>query len=553
MKASDLFIQCLESEGVEYIFGVPGEENIDFLDSLSRSNIRFILTRHEQAAGFMAATYGRLTGKAGVCLSTLGPGATNFMTAAAYAQLGAMPMLMITGQKPIKTSDQGLFQIIDVVNLMEPVTKIARQIVSAAGIPSTIRNAFARAEEERPGAAHAELPEDIARDEIDAKPIAASIDRRPVAEKKAIAHAVNMLCASRRPVILIGAGANRTLTAKMLRAFVEKQSIPFVTTQMGKGVVDDSHALNLGNATLSADDFPHRALDAADLILNVGHDVVEKPPFIMNAGHRKVIHVNFTPAEIDAVYFPQVGLVGDIANSIWQLNEALEPQPHWDFSAFEKVAAALREHICRGQDDDRFPMLSQRLVHLVRGVLPDDGIVTLDTGIYKMWFARNYPARQPNTLLLDNALATMGAGLPSAMAAKMVFPERRVLAVCGDGGFMMNSQEMETAVRLGLDLVVLILNDASYGMIGWKQADLGFADFGVQFGNPDFVKYAESYGAIGHRIERSEDFAPTLENAFAAGGVHLIDLRVDYSQNGPVLLHEIPRESAALDLFRKTL
>lgn len=553
MKASDLFIQCLESEGVEFIFGVPGEENIDFLDSLSRSKIRFILTRHEQAAGFMAATYGRLTGKAGVCLSTLGPGATNLVTAAAYAQLGAMPMLMITGQKPIKTSEQGLFQIIDVVSLMEPVTKTASQIVSAAAIPSTVRNAFARAEEERPGATHIELPEDIATEEIDAKPIPVSSYRRPIAEAKAIARAVDLLRASRRPVILVGAGANRTMTARMLSAFVEKQGIPFVTTQMGKGVLDDSHPLHLGNAALSADDFPHRALDSADLILNVGHDVVEKPPFIMHPGHRKVIHVNFTPAKIDAVYFPQVGLVGDIANSIWQLNEALEPQSHWDFSAFEKVASALREHIRRGQDDDRFPMLPQRLVHLVREVLPDDGIVTLDTGIYKIWFARNYPTRHPNTLLLDNALATMGAGLPSAMAAKMVHPERRVVAVCGDGGFMMNSQELETAVRLGLDLVVLILNDASYGMIQWKQADMGFKDYGVQFGNPDFVKYAESYGATGHRIARSEDFAPTLEHAFAAGGVHLIDVPVDYSENGPVLLHEIPRESAALDISPKTM
>lgn len=552
MKVSDLFIQCLESEGVETIFGVPGEENIDFLDSLSRSNIRFILTRHEQAAGFMAATYGRLTGKAGVCLSTLGPGATNLVTAAAYAQLGAMPMLMITGQKPIKTSEQGLFQIIDVVNLMEPVTKAASQIVSAAAIPATVRNAFARAEEERPGAVHIELPEDIANEEVDAGPIPASIYRRPVAEPEAIARAVDLLCASRHPVVLVGAGANRTTTAKMLRAFVEKQGIPFVTTQLGKGVVDDSHALYLGNTALSAGDFPHRALDAADLILNVGHDVVEKPPFIMGVCHRKVIHVNFTPAKVDAVYFPQVGLVGDIASSIGQLNDALKPQPHWDFSAFEKVATALREHICRDQDDVRFPMLPQRIVHVVRHALPDDGIVTLDTGIYKIWFARNYPARQPNTLLLDNALATMGAGLPSAMAAKLVYPQRRVLAVCGDGGFMMNSQEIETAVRLGLDLVVLILNDAAYGMIQWKQADMGFEDFGVQFGNPDFVKYAESYGATGHRIERSEDFAPMLEHAFAAGGVHLIDLPVDYSENGPVLLHEIPEESAALDLVSKT-
>ncbi len=548
MKASDLFIRCLESEGVEYIFGVPGEENLDFLDSLSRSNIRLVLTRHEQAAGFMAATYGRLTGKAGVCLSTLGPGATNFMTAAAYAQLGAMPMLMITGQKPIKTSKQGRFQIIDVVDMMYPVTKTTRQIAGAAAIPSTVRNAFARAEEERPGAAHIELPEDIACEEVDAEPIPASIYRRPVTDKKAIARAADMLRASRRPVLLVGAGANRTSTSKMLRAFVEKQGISFVTTQMGKGVIDETHPLFLGNAAVSANDFPHRALEAADLILNVGHDVVEKPPFMMNVGHRMVIHVNFTPAEIDSVYFPQAGLVGDIANSISQLNEALEPQSHWDFSAFKKVASALREHTCRGQDDDRFPMLPQRLVHLVREVLPDDGMVALDNGVYKIWFARNYPARLPNTVLLDNALATMGAGLPSAIAAKLVHPERRVLAVCGDGGFMMNSQEMETAVRLGLDLVVLVLNDASYGMIRWKQADMGFEDFGLQFGNPDFVKYAESYGATGHRIERTEDFASILENAFAAGGVHLIDLPVDYSENGPVLFHEIPSESAALDL-----
>jgi len=548
MKASDLFIQCLENEGVEYIFGVPGEENLDFLDSLSRSNIRLILTRHEQAAGFMAATIGRLTGRAGVCLSTLGPGATNLMTSAAYAQLGAMPMLMITGQKPIKSSKQGRFQIIDVVNMMDPVTKTTRQIASGSAIPSAVRNAFARAIEERPGAAHLELPEDIASEEVDATPIPASSYRRPIAEEKAIALACEMLRSSRRPILLIGAAANRTMTASMLRAFVEKQGIPFVTTQMGKGVLDETHPLFLGNAALSSGDFPHRALEAADLILNIGHDVVEKPPFMMNTGQRKVIHVNFIPAEIDPVYFPQAGLIGDIANSIWQLNEALEPQPHWDFTAFRRVAAALREHTCRGIEDQRFPMLPQHLVHLVRGIMPADGIIALDNGVYKIWFARNYPARQPNTVLLDNALATMGAGLPSAMAAKLVHPDRRVLAICGDGGFMMNSQEMETAVRLGLDLVVLILNDASYGMIRWKQADMGFKDFGLQFGNPDFVKYAESYGATGHRIGRTEDFAPTLEQAFASGGVHLIDLPVDYSQNGPAIFDEIPRDSAALDL-----
>ncbi len=547
MKASDLFIRCLENEGVEYLFGVPGEENLDLLESLRSSKIRLVLTRHEQAAGFMAATYGRLTGHAGVCLSTLGPGATNLMTAAAYAQLGAMPMLMITGQKPIKTSKQGRFQIIDVVDMMNPVTKFACQVAGSSAIPSIVRNAFARAEEERPGAAHIELPEDIARENGDHVPIIPSLRRRPVAEHKAVARAIDLLRESRRPVLLVGAGANRTQTAKMLRAFVEKQGIPFVTTQMGKGVVDESHPLFLGNAAMSSDDFPHRALECADLILNVGHDVVEKPPFFMNKGHRRVIHVNFTPAEIDPVYFPHAEVTGDIANAVWQINEALEPSAHWDFTVFARAAAALREHTCRRQDDDRFPMLPQRLVHLVRESMPDDGIIALDNGVYKIWFARNYPAREPNTVLLDNALASMGAGLPSAMAAKLVHPDRRVLAVCGDGGFMMNSQEMETAVRLGLDLVVLVLNDAAYGMIRWKQADMGFDDFGLQFGNPDFVKYAESYGATGHRIERDADFSPTLEKAFDAGGVHLVDLPVDYSENGRILFKEIPRESAVID------
>lgn len=543
MKASDLFIQCLENEGVEYIFGVPGEENLDVLDSLSRSKIRLILTRHEQTAGFMAATYGRLTGKPGVCLATLGPGATNLMTPAAYAQLGAMPMIMITGQKPIKTSKQGRFQIIDVVDMMRPVTKSTRQIVSGSAIPALVRDAFRLAGEERPGAAHLELPEDIAREEIDAHPIPVSDFRRPVVEHKAVSHAVELLAQSKRPVLLIGAAANRKMTAKMLRKFVDKQGIPFVTTQMGKGVIDETHPKFLGNCAVSENDFPHRALDHADLILNVGHDVVEKPPFFMNTGRRKVIHVNFLSAEIDPIYFPHAGMIGDIANSIWQLNEALEPQAHWDFTRFDAAAAALREHTCKRIDDARFPMLPQRLVHHVRSVMPEDGIIALDNGVYKIWFARNYPAHRPNTVLLDNALATMGAGLPSAMAAKLVHPGRRVLAVCGDGGFMMNSQDLETAVRLGLDLVILILNDSAYGMIRWKQAHLGFKDYGLEFNNPDFVKYAESYGARGHRVGSDSELPAILESAFTGKGVHLIDLPVDYSLNAAILFDEIPKVS----------
>lgn len=546
MKASDLFVQCLEHEGVDTIFGVPGEENIDLLDSISRSSIRLVLTRHEQTAGFMAATHGRLTGRAGVCLATLGPGATNLVTAAAYAQLGAMPMLMITGQKPIRSSKQGRFQIINVIRMMAPITKFTSQLVSAAAIPSHVRNAFRLAEEERPGATHLELPEDIARDDIDATPLDATATRRPVAEAKAVRHAIGLLERCRHPLLVIGAGANRKMTSRMLGELVDKQRIPFITTQMGKGVVDERHPLFLGNAAVSDKDFPHRALEAADLIVNVGHDVVEKPPFFMRTGKRTVIDVNFTNPDIDPVYFPQAAVVGDIANSLWQINSALEPQPHWDFDFFHQVAEARRQHADACAGDDRFPTLPQHLARIVRRVLPDDGILALDNGIYKIWFARDYPAAKPNTVLVDNALASMGAGLPSAMAARMIHPDRPVVAVVGDGGFMMNSQDLETAVRLGLDLVVVILNDSAYGMIRWKQADMGFPDYGLSFNNPDFVTYARSYGASGHRAESNAHLETLLRDALDTGGVHLIDLPVDYSRNGPLLFDEIPRTSAAL-------
>ena len=548
MKASDLLVKCLENEGVEYVFGVPGEENLDFLDSLSRSSIKLVLTRHEQGAGFMAATYGRLTGKAGVCLSTLGPGATNLVTSAAYAQLGAMPMVMLTGQKPIKTSKQGQFQIIDVVDMMRPITKYTTQIISGSAIPSRVREAFRMAEEERPGATHLELPEDIAVEEVDVHPLSASLVRRPVTEIKAIRHALDQLCKAQCPLLVIGAGANRKLTAKMLRAFVDKQGIPFISTQMGKGVIDEHHPLFLGNAAVSDNDFPHRAIQQADLILNIGHDAVEKPPFIMTTGERKIIHVNFATAQVDPVYFPQVELVGDIANSIWQLNQQLEPQSHWDFKAMLKVRDALNADMERGYDNDQFPVTPQRLVYDVRQVMPNDGVIALDNGIYKIWFARNYRAYCPNTVLLDNALASMGAGLPSAMAAKLVSPGKKVMAICGDGGFMMNSQEIETAVRLGLDLVVLILNDSAYGMIQWKQQAMGLKNYGLEFDNPDFVKYAESYGATGHRLENTEALIPLLKQCLDAKGVHLIDAPVDYSQNDRLLNKEIPERSRALEL-----
>lgn len=546
MKGSDLFIKALELEGVSRIFGIPGEENLDLLESIRTSSIELILTRHEQAAGFMAATCGRLTGIPGVCLSTLGPGATNLVTAAAYAQLGGMPMLMITGQKPIRRSKQGLFQVIDFVDMMTPITKSSTQIVSADTIPARVREAFRLSEEERPGATLLELPEDIAAEESDRVPIEASRMRRPLVEGKSLQQACELLKKSKHPLLIIGAGANRKLTAKMLREFVDKQGIPFITTQMGKGVVDERHPLFLGNAALSAGDFHHRAIEHADLILNVGHDVVEKPPFFMENSKPQVVHINFNAAKVDAVYHPQTEMVGDIANGIWQLNEMLDPQVCWDFSFFDSVREALASHMLEGSDDEGFPLKPQRIVADIRASVSDCGIIALDNGMYKIWFARNYRAYCPNTVLLDNALATMGAGLPSAIAAKIVYPGKDVTAICGDGGFMMNSQELETAIRLQLDLVVVVLNDSAFGMIQWKQANMNFTNWGLEFGNPDFIKYAESYGASGHRVEATDQLERIVRECHSQGGVHLIEVPIDYSESDRILNQEIKSLSAQL-------
>lgn len=540
IKASDLFIKALENEGVEYIFGVPGEENLDLIESIRTSSIKLILTRHEQAAGFMAATYGRFTGRAGVCLSTLGPGATNLVTAAAYAQLGAMPILMITGQKPIKQSKQGRFQIIDVVDMMQPITKMAKQIVNVKAIPGLVREAFRLAEEERCGAVHLELPEDIAAEYTDSSYLF-EVDKsyRPNANDRDIGRALEMIRDAKHPLLLIGAGANRKRIVDALKNFVEKTGIPFFNTQMGKGVIGEDHPLCIGTAALSSGDYLHCAIDQSDLVINAGHDVVEKPPFFMDHGGKQVIHVNFNSAQVDEVYFPQLELVGDIATTFEWLTEQLEPVETHDFNYFMRVKEKVNEHLAEGMDDERYPLVPQRIVADVRRVMPDDGIIALDNGMYKIWFARNYPTSEPNTVLLDNALATMGAGLPSAIMAALLYPQCRVMAVCGDGGFMMNSQEMETAVRLDLNLVVLVLRDDSYGMIRWKQIGCGFPDWGLEFGNPDFVRYAECYGAQGHCVEATEELLPLMERCFLEGGVHLVEVPVDYSENKRVLTDEL--------------
>ena len=537
MKGSDLFVAALESEGVDRIFGIPGEENLDMVESLRRSSIQLVLTRHEQAAAFMAATYGRLTGKPGVCITTLGPGALNLSTGAAYALLGAMPMIMITGQKGILSSRQARFQIVDIVAAMKPLTKFSRQIVSAKMIPTLVREAFRVAEEERPGPVHLELPEDIAGAECEAVPcLPPHPVELPLASAAALDRAAELIIKARRPLIMLGAAASRPRSTADLAQFVLRTKIPFFTTQMGKGTVPGGTELYMGTAALSERDYVHEAIERADLILTIGHDTVEKPPFIMGVGGPKVIHIGYQPANVEQVYFPQTEVVGDLGPSLRLLADRIEGKIP-NAQALLPLRTEILSRIAARETEDRFT--PQRLVHDVRAIMPADGILALDNGMYKIWFARNYRTWKANTLLLDNALATMGAGLPSAMMAAMLYPGRRVMAVCGDGGFMMNSQEIETAVRLKLNLVVLIIEDRAYGMIRWKQSVEQFPDFGMTFENPDFVKYAAAYGAKGSRVTEIGALRQTLEDAFTGGGVHLVSVPIDYSENERVLVREL--------------
>jgi acetolactate synthase-1/2/3 large subunit len=403
--------------------------------------------------------------------------------------------------------------------------------------------------EERPGPVHLELPEDIAAEEIDDVPlIPVHPLERPVADPAALDRAAGMILAAKRPLVMIGAAGNRPRLVEALSAFVRRARLPFFNTQMGKGAVTGGSNLYMGTAALSEGDYVHRAVEQADLIISIGHDTVEKPPFLMkSAGGSKVIHIGYQSATVEQVYHPDAEVIGDIGASVTALADRLggklDADPHL-LELRQKILARINDRA----EEDRFPPTPQRIVHDIRKVMPEDGIVCLDNGMYKIWFARNYRTHVANTLLLDNALATMGAGLPSAMMAAMLYPGRRVMAVCGDGGFMMNSQEMETAVRLRLNLVVVILNDSAYGMIRWKQAVDGFPDYGMSFGNPDFVRYAQAYGAKGSRVGAVEDLVPALEAAFAGGGVHLVEVPIDYSENTRVLVEELRNRSPDVEL-----
>jgi acetolactate synthase-1/2/3 large subunit len=550
MNGAELFVACLAEEGVEVVFGLPGEENLDLLEALRTSGIRLVVTRHEQHAAFMAATWGRLTGRAGVCLATLGPGATNLVTGIAHANLCGVPLVAITGQKPRRENWQGQFQVIDVVSTFGPITKWATSLTEARKIPSTIRHAFKTAEAERPGAVHIELPEDVARESADGDTPQTRVRlRRPVPDEKAVRLATELIREAERPLLLVASGGNRKRVGKQLAEFVDRTGIYCVCTQMGKGVLPEDHPRSLFSLGIHKKDYVHRALERADLMITVGYSVVEYPPSVWNeSGDKRILHVDFGAAEPDPSYCPDLELIGDVSYSLWALHDRLGSlgapvrEDPW--------LAALRNFLVErlhGPAPQASPIGPRALARQVRAALGREDVVALDNGIFKIWFSRCYEAFADNTVLVDNALATMGAGLAAAMTAKMLHPERRVLAVCGDGGFMMNGQDLETAVRLRLPVVILLVRDDAYGFIRWKQAEEGLPDFGMDFGNPDFVLHAESFGALGLRHGGAEPLSALLDRAFVEAerrsGPVLVDCPVDYTENaelGRDLVAEVP-------------
>ena len=535
MKASDIFVKALEKNWVKTIYWVPWEENLDFLNSLKNSSIELILTRNEQTAVFMAATYGRITWKVGVALATLGPWATNMMTGVAYAQLWWMPVLVITWQKPIKQSKQGFFQIVDVVGMMKPVTKFSKTIFSVHRVVDTVNSAIKLAEEEKPWAVHIELPEDIAAEEINfdeenIKTIPYS--RRPIIDEKMLKIFVEKIEKAKTPIILIWAGANRKRITKYLTKFIEKYNIPFFTSQMWKWVVDESLSQYIWTAALTKNDYIHNALEKSDLILSVWYDSIEKPTQIITDGKTEIIHINFTSTDLDMVYNPCLEVIWDMWNFFWQLTETKINSKNWNFDEIYKINEDNKKQIEENLklEENSEIMMPRKLAKDLREILKEEDILALDNWLYKVWLARNYPAYKPNTILLDNALATMWAWFSSAMESKRLNSENKVVCVTGDWWLVMNLWDLETASRLKLDLVIIVLNNSNYWMIKWKQKNAWFWDFWLDFWNPDFIKLVESFGGTGYKVQNKNDFKDTLKKSINTKWLVLIDLNFEYPE-----------------------
>ncbi|KPK40185.1 MAG: acetolactate synthase [Gammaproteobacteria bacterium SG8_47] len=529
MKAAELFVRCLENEDVEYIFGVPGEENLDIMDALLDSPIKFITTRHEQGAAFMADVYGRLTGKAAVCLATLGPGATNLITGVADANLDHAPLVSIAGQASTHRLHKESHQVLDLEEIFRPITKYSARVLTPNIITEVVRKAFKVAVAEKSGATFIELPENIAEMEIDDKPLRVKHPTLPEPPVERVARAAELISNARNPIILAGNGVVRAKAWRQLAEFAEKLNIPVANTFMAKGVVPFKHPMTLGSAGLQSKDYVSCGFDRADVIICVGYDLVEYHPYLWHPTQdRAIIHVDVSPAEVDAYYPVEVGVVGDIKHSLIRIMELATPHTGYTMRALRR---ALIEDMDQHKDDHNVPVKPQKVIFDLRTAMEDEDIVICDVGAHKMWMARMFRCELPNTCIISNGFASMGIAVPGAIAAKLVHPDRGVVAVTGDAGFMMNSQELETAMRIGTPIVVLIWNDNGYGLIEWKQMVHFGRPSNVRFTNPDFVKYAESFGAKGYRIERGEDLLPTLKKALADKTVSVIDCPIDYSEN----------------------
>ncbi|MDE0447961.1 MAG: acetolactate synthase large subunit [Spirochaetaceae bacterium] len=530
MKASELMVRCLENEQVQFIFGIPGEENIDVMDALLDSSIRFIGVRHEQGGAFMADVHGRLSARAGVCLATLGPGATNLVTGVADANMDGGAVVAITGQASLDRMHKESHQHIDVVETFRPVTKWNAQIKTARIIPEIVRKAFKVAQTEKPGATHIDFPEDVAEEQVSGAPLLPQAPPRPEPPEAQIATAAEIISAARSPIILAGNGVVRQDAAGALTRFAEQLNIPVAETFMGKGVLRDDHDLSLLTCGLQARDYVSCGFDRADVVIAVGYDLVEYAPERWNPdGDKKIIHVDQLPAEVDEHYIVAVGVLGDIALSLQRIAALARP------AQSDGYAGGLRRIILRERDEFRddtaFPMKPQRVLNDLRAALGPDDIVVSDVGAHKMWIARFFPCLRPNTCIISNGFASMGIGVPGAIAAKLLYPERNVVTVTGDGGFLMNSQELETAVREEVAFVTLIFHDDSYSLIGMKQQRKFGRTSHIRFGNPDFVRYAESFGAAGYRVAAAGELQPILRDALACGRPAVIDCPVDYTEN----------------------
>ena len=529
MKAAELFVRCLENEGVEYIFGIPGEENLDVMDALLDSSIEFVTVRHEQGAAFMADVYGRLTGKAGVCLATLGPGATNLITGVADANLDHAPVVAIAGQASTQRLHKESHQVLDLELIFQPITKYSSRILTPDVINEVVRKAFKLAQAEKTGACFIEFPENIAEMEVDAEPLRVKHATSPEPPREKVERAAEIISNAKNPMILAGNGVIRGKAWQQLADFAERLRIPVANTFMAKGVIPFKHPMALGSAGLQANDYISCGFSKADVIICIGYDLVEYHPYLWHPTRdRTIVHIDQSPAEVDAYYPVEVGVIGDIKHSLLRIMEVASPSTG---SAMRALREALIEEMNQHKDDTSVPMKPQKIIWDLRTAMDLEDIAISDVGAHKMWMSRMFRCEFPNTCLISNGFASMGIAVPGAIGAKLALPDRKVVAVTGDAGFMMNSQEIETALRLNTPFVILIWNDSGYGLIEWKQMNQFGRPSNVRFTNPDFVKYAEAFGAKGYRITAGEQLLPTLKKALADNTVSIIDCPVDYSEN----------------------